>query len=119
MWYACDGCTFAAEDGTSTCLLFNISCALCHETGVQTLVPLIPHVTEQVSGDLLREWSILLMGSPLAAAAGNGEEGYAYVFKAREGVEAPSDFEQRALSRSCTDIQEVRRRELLQEIHSQ
>lgn len=63
---------------------------------------------EQVSGDLLRDWSILLMGSPLAAAAGNGEEAaLAYVFKVREAAEAPSEFEQRALMRSCTDIHEV------------
>jgi hypothetical protein len=69
---------------------------------------------EQVSGDLLRDWSILLMGSPLAAAAGNGEEAaLAYVFKAREAVEAPSEFEQRALMRSCTDIHEVTHLELL------
>ena len=57
------------------------------------------------------------MGSPLAAAAGNGEEAaLAYVFKAREAVEAPSEFEQRAMMRSCTDIHEVTHLKLLNSI---
>ncbi len=56
---------------------------------------------------MLKDWSIILMGTPLMTPAGAAEEGLAYVFKARDVEEEPSDFEQRALSRSCTDIQEV------------
>ncbi len=61
----------------------------------------------QVSKSMLKDWSIILMGTPLVTAAGVAEEGLAYVFKARDAQEEPSDFEQRALLRSCTDIQEV------------
>jgi len=56
---------------------------------------------------MLGEWAILLMGAPVVTAAGNGEEGWAYVFKAREQGEKPSDFEQRSLQRSCTNLHEV------------
>ena len=69
-------------------------------------------VLEQVSVDLLKEWSILMMGSPLAAAVNGEEAALVYVFKARETLQAPSDFEKRALTRSCTDIHEVGHRYL-------
>lgn len=63
------------------------------------------HIPGQVSKSMLKDWSIILMGTPLVTTAGAAE--LAYVFKARDVEEEPSDFEQRALSRSCTDIQEV------------
>ncbi|CAL8463374.1 g2908 [Coccomyxa elongata] len=61
---------------------------------------------KEVSKSMLKDWSIILMGTPLMTTAGAAEEGLAYVFKARDVEEEPSDFEQRALLRSCTDIQE-------------
>lgn len=63
----------------------------------------------QVAKEYLHEWAIFRVANPMAdTRAAPGQEPWAFMLKARQGQSQPTEFEQQALLRSCTNMWEVR-----------